>query len=295
MIRIFRRRAPAVIACGVALVAAAAGCVAIARQKAQAPVDEASLFGLRLFVDHAQWLHDQMDHGKGPFASPPAMTPDLPESGQQRFSVELTLVNVTAAPQTLRAEELVLRAPSGDTFPARFEAPEITLGGHQALGVYARFDVSSAQRALELEWERRGERIRLLTTNPATHLNLPPPQPRAWPKTARGLPAGDADEGAALFMGKLACFACHGDPGMPGTNTVAPALARIAELAAGRVPGVDAREYLYASLLEPNAFIAPECGPRRPCATPSAMPAYGEVVSPQEMADLIEFLSSLGG
>jgi hypothetical protein len=57
---------------------------------------------------------------------------------------------------------------------------------------------------------------------------------------------------------------------------------------------VTAPQYAYESLLFPGAFIASGCGGEAPCAQPSLMPGYGEVLSPQEMADLISYLLEPG-
>ena len=56
------------------------------------------------------------------------------------------------------------------------------------------------------------------------------------------------------------------------------------------MPGRDARQYTYESLLAPDAFLAPRCPGGRPCAAPSAMPYYGDRLTAQEMADLLAFL-----
>jgi hypothetical protein len=57
---------------------------------------------------------------------------------------------------------------------------------------------------------------------------------------------------------------------------------------------MSAAQYAYESLLFPGAFIAAVCTGDDPCEPPGPMPVYGEVLSPQEMADLISYLLEPG-
>jgi mono/diheme cytochrome c family protein len=105
--------------------------------------------------------------------------------------------------------------------------------------------------------------------------------------------AGDAANGATLYNTTYGCSACHGDPAVAGSNNVGPWLGEIAQVGATRIDGVDAIDYVYESILNPSAFIAPDC-PSGPCAgPPSAMPGTfaGRIGSnPSDMADLLAFL-----
>jgi mono/diheme cytochrome c family protein len=107
------------------------------------------------------------------------------------------------------------------------------------------------------------------------------------------LPAGNASAGSDLFHGRLACTSCHGNPATPEGPRIGPALGDFARVGAARISGMSAAQYAYESLLDPGAFIAPECAGQAPCARPSTMPLYGETLSPQEMADLISYLVNL--
>lgn len=121
----------------------------------------------------------------------------------------------------------------------------------------------------------------------------PAPTPRTeWPATADALPPGRLEEGRLAYQTRFACASCHGDPGMPGSNTVGPSLEGFALSAGARVPNQSAKDYAYESVLAPNAFIAPSCARGLPCARPSAMPVYSELMSPQDMADVLQFLMS---
>ncbi|MCA9994915.1 MAG: c-type cytochrome [Anaerolineales bacterium] len=103
--------------------------------------------------------------------------------------------------------------------------------------------------------------------------------------------AGDAANGAELYV-TYGCSGCHGDTAVEGSNAVGPWLGDIANVGATRVDGLDAAGYVYHSILDPNAFISPDC-PTGPCATPSAMPATFAArigSNPTDMADLLAFL-----
>ncbi|HSR68494.1 MAG TPA: hypothetical protein VLU25_11175, partial [Acidobacteriota bacterium] len=86
------------------------------------------------------------------------------------------------------------------------------------------------------------------------------------------------------------CVACHGDPGVPDSNIIGPHLGRIGTAAASRIEGKSAAQYIYESILEPNAFIAPECEQGLPCDEPSAMPEYAALVDIEHVAHLVTFL-----
>lgn len=111
-----------------------------------------------------------------------------------------------------------------------------------------------------------------------------------WPANVSELPAGNAENGPQLYEVTYACQSCHGDPAQEGTNAVGPWLGDIAEVGPQRQEGYTAADYLYESILKPNAFIAPDC-PNAPCTEPSAMPGnFGLQMTEQEMADVLAYL-----
>lgn len=118
-------------------------------------------------------------------------------------------------------------------------------------------------------------------------LEIPDPEPYATEP-------GDATRGSEAYT-KYACFSCHGYPDQPGSNNVGPWLGEIAEVGATRVAGESAQQYIYNSILNPNAVIAPEC-PSGPCTSPSLMPGdFDSRMStipntPQDMADILAYL-----
>ena len=169
-------------------------------------------------------------------------------------------------------------------------ASAFTVRPAQALSVMLGFDVPSTSSALRLEWTRGTERALLLSTRRPRSAGEGPPE---WPRRVEELPPGNASAGSALFHGRLACTACHGNPAEPHGRRIGPALGDFARVGATRVGGKSVAQYAYESLLNPSAFIAPECAGQAPCSGPSTMPLYGETLSPQEMADLISYLVNL--
>lgn len=111
-----------------------------------------------------------------------------------------------------------------------------------------------------------------------------------WPASVAELPAGDPENGANLYQTTYACASCHGQIDEEGSNQVGPWLGNIANVGPERQEGYTAADYIYESVLKPNALIAPDC-PTGPCNDPSQMRGdYGEVMSLQDMADIMAFL-----
>ncbi|HIQ12545.1 MAG TPA: hydrogenase iron-sulfur subunit [Caldilineales bacterium] len=80
------------------------------------------------------------------------------------------------------------------------------------------------------------------------------------------------------------CRLCHSLK--PDEVKVGPSLAGIATLAATRVPGMSAEEYIRESILHPDAHIVP--------GFDNKMPSYiSEGLSPQDIDDLVGFLMTL--
>lgn len=116
-----------------------------------------------------------------------------------------------------------------------------------------------------------------------------------WPDDVAELPEGDAANGETLYNTTYACAGCHGDPTVEGSNAVGPWLGNIHADGATRIDGTSSEQYIYESILNPNAFIAPVCANGNPCTEPSAMPEnFGDRMSLQDMADIIAFLMSFG-
>ncbi|GAB4577714.1 MAG: hypothetical protein Fur0022_04450 [Anaerolineales bacterium] len=103
--------------------------------------------------------------------------------------------------------------------------------------------------------------------------------------------ADPVNRGKAVFL-KAGCIACHAIEGV-STGAVGPELSQIGTVAETRVPGQTAEQYIHTSIVDPNAFIVPDCPPG-PCASPSVMPlTFGETLSEEQIADLVAYLLSL--
>ena len=97
-------------------------------------------------------------------------------------------------------------------------------------------------------------------------------------------------EDAPLFITK-GCGACHSIESVEGAaGNIGPDLTDIATVAATRVPGQTAEEYIRESILDPNAFVVPDC-PTGPCGIPTLMPLdISGTMEGEEYEDLVEFL-----
>jgi len=107
-------------------------------------------------------------------------------------------------------------------------------------------------------------------------------------------PDGDPENGAAIYTVPYGCSGCHGSADGSIPAAVGPDLSEIAVNGATRIDGYSATQYIYESVLQPNAHIAEQC-PVGPCVSPSAMPpnfADRMAANPQDLADLIAFLMS---
>jgi hypothetical protein len=113
----------------------------------------------------------------------------------------------------------------------------------------------------------------------------PPPEPTPTSRPRRL--AGEEDP-VALIMGS-GCGSCHAMGDLGEARKVGPDLTGIGLVAADRIPGMSAEEYLRASIVDPNAFIVPNC-PNGPCM-PNIMPRdYRGFLSPDQVEILVAYL-----
>lgn len=278
---------------GLALLVSLAGGALVLRAWMQQPSREVEQGGLRLRLERAIWLHEPTDHGVS--ARLPSAA-GAPGQGQRRLIVEVTAFNPRGAPLDFAPGELRLAdATRGSVWSPVEAGPAVfSVRPAQVLPVTLSFDVPPTPGPVRLEWVRGSERATLL----ATARPLTPGvsgTPSRWPLRVEELPPGRESAGSALFHSRLACASCHGDLARVEGPRIAPFLGDFARVGATRVAGKSAAQYAYESLLDPNAFIAPECAAGVPCARPSIMPLYGESVTQQEMADLVRYLVGLRG
>ncbi|MDQ3263261.1 MAG: c-type cytochrome [Myxococcota bacterium] len=238
-----------------------------------------------LRLERAGWLHTEGHDSSLPM---PGMA-QLPAQGRHRLSVEVSLHNLGAEAVDFPASELGLYLAEG----VRLDEPReevVSVPARHTLSSVLELEVAETPQPLQLRWQRGGQSRRLMTLSTPITPRSQVPSEEAWPAKAELLPPADPRAGAALFSGPLGCVACHGPLERPAEAAVGPSLAGLTQRISQRGLTIPPAQYAYESLLQPNAYVVGACPHGRPCAVPSVMPAYGERLSPQQMADLISFL-----
>jgi mono/diheme cytochrome c family protein len=110
------------------------------------------------------------------------------------------------------------------------------------------------------------------------------PTPTALPSDA-----SPVDIGKAVYTAS-GCAGCHGEPG--GAGIVGPGITGIATRAGSTVPGLSAEDYIRESIVNPNAYVVPEC-PNGPCAANLMPQTFGQTLAPAELDGLIQYLLTL--
>ncbi|MDW8351309.1 MAG: cytochrome c [Anaerolineae bacterium] len=102
-------------------------------------------------------------------------------------------------------------------------------------------------------------------------------------KITDGLPAGNPENGERLFN-TAGCVGCHSQK--KGERLVGPSFYNLWNIAETRVPGMSAREYLYQSIVDPNAYIVEgyQAG--------LMQQNYAAILSPQQMADILAWIET---
>jgi cytochrome c oxidase subunit 2 len=110
----------------------------------------------------------------------------------------------------------------------------------------------------------------------------------AWMTEQAGAAPGDPR--VALFSVTYGCGACHALSAANAAGQIGPNLDGIGTRAASRVAGLSAEEYLRQSILEPNAFISPDC-PNGACQ-PGIMPQdFHTRMPPADLDALVSLLA----
>ena len=90
------------------------------------------------------------------------------------------------------------------------------------------------------------------------------------------------------------CAGCHVIPGIPGANgQIGPNLSEIGAAAADRIDGLSAEEYIHQSIVDPNAFIAPEC-PTGECPAGVMLQSFAQTFSEADIDTIVSYLATLG-
>ena len=112
-------------------------------------------------------------------------------------------------------------------------------------------------------------------------------------------PTTNPEEVASLFQ-KGGCVACHVIPGVPGAvGSIGPDLSQMGDVANAYLQSDDytgeattADEYIREAVVEPDAFISPEC-PSGPCLAGQMPPTLADLLSDGELDTIVQYLSSL--
>lgn len=131
------------------------------------------------------------------------------------------------------------------------------------------------------------------TRPPADQTAVPTTSPTTTP-AATATPRPIDGETAEEIILNAGCSVCHqiGDLGEAGK--VGPDLSAIGRLAGQRRPGLAAADYIRQSILEPNAYLAPDC-PNSACL-PNIMPRdYRDRLTAVQLETLVTYLLAQGG
>jgi hypothetical protein len=96
-------------------------------------------------------------------------------------------------------------------------------------------------------------------------------------------------EDAEAILLNAGCVSCHQIGSLGEAHKVGPDLTWIGYNATGRVPGMPAEVYIRQSIVEPNAYLAPEC-PNGPCMANIMPRDYGSRLSEGQLQVLVDYL-----
>jgi cytochrome c oxidase subunit 2 len=109
----------------------------------------------------------------------------------------------------------------------------------------------------------------------------------AWMAEQAG--AVPSNPAVALFTNTYGCSSCHALDAANAAGQIGPNLNGIGTAAASRVPGASPEQYIREAILNPNAFLAPEC-PTGACP-PGVMPQdFGARMPAEHLDALVNFL-----
>ncbi|MFZ1551908.1 MAG: cytochrome c oxidase subunit II [Anaerolineae bacterium] len=96
--------------------------------------------------------------------------------------------------------------------------------------------------------------------------------------------------GRSVFQ-KAGCTTCHTLTDAGGAGQIGPDLNQIGVVAATRVAGQTAAEYIRTSIVKPGEYLAPQC-PMGACPANVMLPTFGTSLSEAELTALVTYLSS---
>lgn len=156
----------------------------------------------------------------------------------------------------------------------------------------------SAEAAAEPTAEPTVEPTAEPTTAPTAEPTVEPTaEPTAASAAAEAAPAAGgvpAAETVAPIFTKGTCVACHVIPNIPGAvGVIGPDLTQIGAVGATRIPGYTAEQYIRESIVNPNAFIAPEC-PTGACLAGVMLQNLTDILTPEELDLVVAYLAAQG-
>ena len=90
------------------------------------------------------------------------------------------------------------------------------------------------------------------------------------------------------------CTVCHSIKGVGGELAIlGPHLFRLGVIAVDRRPGTSVEAYIEESILDPDAFIMPNC-PTGPCPSGVMTKNFGEILTADQLATIVNYLAVLG-
>ena len=126
-----------------------------------------------------------------------------------------------------------------------------------------------------------------------------PPKPTAVPLTPQ------QEAGKAVYAGSAGCTGCHAIKGVGNQGGVGPNLTKIAHDAEEIIASADyksklkdqpaaanAADYIKQSILYPGAYLTPQC-PTGPCPAGVMPITFSKTLKPEELDNLVAYLSSL--
>lgn len=127
----------------------------------------------------------------------------------------------------------------------------------------------------------------------ATALTEATPEPdivAAAPVEEAAVPA--PEEVVAVFN-KNTCGSCHVIPGIPNAiGQIGPDLSNIGVDGATRKEGMSAVDYIHESIVNPEAYIVPEC-PTGACLSGVMLPSFADAWTEDELNIAVDYLASL--
>ncbi len=128
------------------------------------------------------------------------------------------------------------------------------------------------------------EELAAMPTATATAVagDIPTPAPTNTPRPVQGEDAED-------IILNSGCGSCHKIGTLGEAHKVGPDLSNIGNIAAERIEGMTAEEYIYQSIVDPNAYIVTDC-PNTPCLANIMPRDYTSRLSPGQIDIMVAYL-----